>query len=63
MTHLQWQGLIFWRIPQIAVDKKGAKPLLINYRQMGQTTATGPCPVLMVHGKCVWNNCVDGLGV
>jgi hypothetical protein len=35
---------------QIAVDKKGAKPLMINYRKMGQTTASGPCPILMVHG-------------
>jgi len=35
---------------QIPVDKKGARPLMINYRQMGQPSANGPCPILFVHG-------------
>ena len=35
---------------ELASNKAGAKPLLINYRKKGQATAGGPCPVLMVHG-------------
>lgn len=35
---------------QIPVDKKGAKPLMINYRKMGQASSSGPCPVLFIHG-------------
>jgi len=35
---------------RVAAAVKGGKPLLINYRQMGQPSASAPCPALLIHG-------------